>query len=435
MQPTAKVIVRHSGKCSDRARGLDWHRCNCRKSILVYDGKTRNKDGKLTNRTISAKTRSWSRAESFCQSWLDQFDPEKQELKRLRAEKERKETRIEEAVATFVADKIARLGDNGTVGMIRSLLGHVNPETKQVERGGHFFYWLDRQVPRPAFLSELTPAHLTAWRASWKFDDYTAAQRWGMVTDFFSFCERQGWVQDSPARKLQKLEYERGNRTAIFSDAQYEAVLSAVERYEPENVPDATRKGWKQRLTTFLELLRWSGMALIDAVQFRPELVDDKGVLRYRRQKTSRRTKLVATVPLPAHVVALLRSVPLERDSAGPDQPFRSKDFTPHSDTVRWRKRLFQLFALAGIKKVRTEVGRERPPHPHMLRDTFAVWNLRHGVSIFSLSKMLGHSNPTITAKAYAPFVRELEQAVIDEGRKAIAQVPKRRGKKVVSIA
>ncbi len=305
--------------------------------------------------------------------------------------------------------------------MIRSLLGHVDPDTKQVKRGGHLFSWLDKQVPRPVFVADLTPTHLTAWRASWQLDDYTAAQRWGIAKDFFNFCEHQEWIENSPAHKLKRLEYEKGNRTAYFSDAQYEAILKAVAGYEPENVPEATRKAWKQRLTAFLELLRWSGMALIDAVQFRPEMVDDTGVLRYRRQKTSRRTTLIAIVPLPDRVVALLRAVPLERDSLGAEQPFRMKDFTPHSDTVTWRKRLMKLFTLAGIKTVRNEVGKERPPHPHMLRDTFAVWNLRNGVSLFSVAKMMGHSNPTITAKAYAPFVREMEQAVISEGRRAIA--------------
>src|SRR5271155_514209 len=93
-------------------------------------------------------------------------------------------------------------------------------------------------------------------------------------------------------------------------------------------------------------LLRWSGMALMDAVQYRPELVDADGVLRYRRQKTAE----LATVQLPDHVVSLLRNVPLEADSIGKGQPFRMRDFTPHSDTVTWRKRLMKLFVQAELK-------------------------------------------------------------------------------------
>ena len=100
-------------------------------------------------------------------------------------------------------------------------------------------------------------------------------------------------------------------------------------------------------------------------------------------------------------------------------EPFRMKDFDAHNDTVTWRKRLQRLFTLAGITEVRNELGKARPPHPHMLRDTFAVWHLRHGVPLHAVSKMLGHGNPVTTAKAYLPYVKELEKATIAEARAA----------------
>src|SRR5579862_5319116 len=369
---TVTVVVRHAAACKDKDKGSDWRKCNCRKSVLTYDGGRQSR--------VSAKTRSWSQAEDFAQKLRDKWDPVKEELSRLKAEKERQQVTIEKAVALYTADMVVRLGDKGTVGMSRSLLGHVDPKTLEVTKPGHLFSWLEK-IPvatRPVSIAELTPALLTEWRGVWKFEDYTAAQRWGMVKSFFNFCVAQGWMNDNPARRLQRIDYEKGGRTAIFDDKQYDAILEAVTSYEPENVPTITRSVWQQRVTTFVELLRWSGMALIDAVQWRPALVDDEGVLRYRRQKTGE----LATVQLPEHVVALLRNVPLERDSVGPNQPFRMKDFAAHSDTVTWRKRLQRLFTLAGITQVRNELGKSRPPHPHMLRDTFAVWHLRHGVPL-----------------------------------------------------
>ncbi len=427
---TVKVQVRHSEQCKDRDKGVDWKRCRCPKILRVYEG-----GGSGDNRRIAAKTRSWEQAEKLAQQYRDSLDPLRQELNRLREEKETKQVRIEEAVALYIADMAARLGDNGTVSMARSLFGHVDPESKAVEKNGHLFNWLDTisTATRPAYIADLTPTHLTAWRAAWKFADYTGAQRWGMVRSFFNFCETQDWIQDSPARKLRRIDYEKGSRTAIFTDNQYTLILDAIANYEPENVPVATREAWQQRITTFVELLRWSGMSMIDAVQYRPELVDAEGVLRYRRQKT----RVLATVQLPEHVIALLRSVPLEQYSVSADQPFRMKDFTPHSDTVTWRKRLMKLFTLAGIEEVRNELGKSRPAHPHMLRDTFAVWNLRHSVPLHSAAKMLGHSNPTITAKAYLPWVKELEQSTIAEARKALAKATPTasKGQKVVRIS
>ena len=423
---TVKVQVRHAVDCKDRDKGVDWKRCKCPKILRVYEGR-----GSGSNRRVAVGTRSWEEAERKAQELRDSWDPTKVELARLKATHEAKQVTIERAVELYVADMKARNRAEGTVQMTRSLLGHVADEA--VTKNGHMFNWLTTIPPdkRPVHIADITTVHLTAWRASWKFEDYTAAQRWGMAKSFFNFCERQGWITDSPARKLGRVDYDKGGRTAIFTDEQYDQILETVATYEPENVPSATRTVWQQRITTFLELLRWSGMALIDAVQYRPELVGNDGVLRYRRQKTGE----LATVALPEHLIALLRGVPLERDSVGPDQPFRMKDFDPHSDTVTWRKRLQRLFALAGITEVRNELGKARPPHPHMLRDTFAVWNLRHGAPLHAVSKMLGHGNPLTTAKQYLPWVKELEDATVAAGRAALAAVkPKTTGRKVVNI-
>jgi integrase len=427
---TIKVFVRHSATCKDKKKGADWRQCHCPKSLLVYDSSVSTS----TNRRISAKTRSWEQAEKVAQNYRDSFDPEKQELKQLRAAKQAEQKRIEEAIAVYYSDMIARLGDNGTVRMARSLFGHINPVTMTVTINGHLFKWLNTlsAADRPIHIADITASHLTAWRASWKFGDYTGAQRWGMVCSFFNFCISQGWIDRSPSARLKPLLAGKGNRTAIFSDDQYAAILEAVAQYDPENVPALTRRVWQQRLTTFVELLRWSGMAMIDAVQYRPELIDSEGVLRYRRQKTGG----LATVVLPAHVIALLRSVPIEHDSVGTLMPFRMKHFTAHSDTVTWRKRLFVLFELAGIRDCRTERGNIRIPHPHMLRDTFAVWNLRHGASLHAVAKMLGHLSVKTTEKSYLPWILELEQAHIAEGRKVLeAGMPKTgKGGKVVKM-
>jgi len=416
MAVTVSVITRHAKGCKDRKKGSDWKKCNCRKAILVYEG-----GGSGKNRRISAKTRSWEKAEKAAQEIRDSFDPDKVELKRLRAAKEREQKSIVDAVALYIADLIARLGDNGTVAMARSLFGHVDPESKAIVKNGRLFDWLDKlpATERPTYIADFSPALVTAWRSAWDFQsDLTTSNRWTMVKGFFRFCESQGWIEDTPTRKLKAPSVRKGNRTAIFSDDQFAKILEAVVLYDPENTPEATRKAWRQRLATFVHLLRWSGMAIVDAALFRPDSVDAEGVLRYRRKKSGE----LAVVPLPQHLLQMLAEVPLERDSVGADQPFRSKRIALGSDSRKWEHRLTNLFALAGIEEVRTPMGTLRKPHPHMLRDTFAIWFLRKGTSVHTVSKMLGHANTKTTEKAYLPWVKELEQAHVADARRALGE-------------
>lgn len=419
---TARVVVRHGARCSCRRKGPEWRRCRCRKSLAIYESGA-------GSRYISAGTRSWEQAEKFRQQWLDARDPEKAELRRLRGERERQEKRIEEAVSLYITDLVTRLGDNGTVAMARSLLGRIDGNGA-VERDGHFFRWLGKQNPRPVFIGDIAPEHLVKWRASWKFGDQTARQRWGIVKAFFNFCVGQDWIAQSPARSIKPPKIDRGNRTGIFTDGQYDAILDATSRYEPsENVPEMTRKNWRRRLLAFVELLRWSGMNLGDAVQFRAPMVDDEGVLRYARQKNGQ----AAVVLLPPHVAALLRNIPPENGSHR-SYPFAVIGTNTKSDTRRWEHRLETLFDLAGVKTVTLANGKSRKPHARDLRHTFAVWNLRHGASVHTVARMLGHSTTRETERTYLPWVRELEQATIADARRALAKMPKPRIGRVVPI-
>jgi integrase len=403
---TVTVFVRHSKNCKDRHRGGSWRKCRCPKALLIYEGQ-----GSGKNRRVSARTRSWERAEHQAQELRDSWDPEKVELRRLRAEKEQQQVRLEEAVDLFLADQIARLGQNSTVQNSRSLFAHINPATKTVTRAGLLFRWVEKyNASRPAdrritYISDFTSTHLTEWRASWSCNsDVTNHQRWRRVKGFFNFCKARGWIDDNPTCGIANIKVAKGNRTAIFTDQQYAQILKAIPLHAPKNVPYVTRTAWQRRLMVFTELLRWSGMAPVNAVLYSPSLVDTKWVLTYRRQKSGE----LAIIPLPDHVRILLRDVPLERDSVGPEMPFRSRTSTLPSDTRKWAHRYDALFRLAGISEVRTD-HRTRKPHPYMFRDAFAVWYLTHGTSIFTVSRMLGHSKTQTTEKAYLPWVKEMQ--------------------------
>src|SRR5258708_2522096 len=66
---TVPVYTRHSSDCSKKGEP-QWRRCKCAKYFyLLRDGK---------NKTISAKTRSWEKAEQQAQEIRESWDPVKQ---------------------------------------------------------------------------------------------------------------------------------------------------------------------------------------------------------------------------------------------------------------------------------------------------------------------------------------------------------------------
>jgi hypothetical protein len=91
---TVSVYARHSAKCGKK-KDPRWKRCNCLKYIyLLRDGK---------NKTISAKTRSWKKAEDQAQEIRDSWDPVKQKLRELGELQRAKESG--EVTITYALDR------------------------------------------------------------------------------------------------------------------------------------------------------------------------------------------------------------------------------------------------------------------------------------------------------------------------------------------
>src|ERR1017187_5661067 len=73
---TITVFTRHSAGCSFKGK-REYKKCNCRKALYIYE------DGR--DRTISAKTRSWAKAELFAKSELAYRDPAQRKLREIEA--------------------------------------------------------------------------------------------------------------------------------------------------------------------------------------------------------------------------------------------------------------------------------------------------------------------------------------------------------------
>ena len=88
---TVSVYTRHSAGCSKTGEP-QWRRCGCAKYLYLL------KEG--TRKTISAKTRSWEKAEVKAQQIRDAWDPVKQKMREL---EEQQKARLAEEMSIEVA--------------------------------------------------------------------------------------------------------------------------------------------------------------------------------------------------------------------------------------------------------------------------------------------------------------------------------------------
>lgn len=416
--PTYDVISRHSADCPDKAKGETWVRCNCRKWIAVYD--PRIADPKKRQSRFSVKTRSATNAEKIAQGYRDKFDPDKvriaeQEaaLRAFQTEKESKTTTIAEAVARFLISKSTIDNIVGTtLDRYKALLGNPDPRTFEIKNKGKLFTWLEQQKPQPTQVSDLTRTVVEAFIGTWNLNaQWTKSTNFTALNAFFNYCTDHKWTQENPMKRIKRPKVDRGNRTGAFSDEQWLAVEAAAT--QATEVADLDKRQKAQRLLTFVQLLRWSGMALVDATQFSTDLIH-KGVLTYKRQKT----KKTASTKLPEHVLELLRTVPPVNGT--PEQPFRNHSITLKANEHNWWRQLTDLYEIAGIGQIKTDVGNFRNPGAHTFRDTFAIGLICTRVPIVNVARALGDTIKMVEDH-YMPWIEKMKDVQAEETNRAIA--------------
>ncbi|HXJ88890.1 MAG TPA: tyrosine-type recombinase/integrase [Candidatus Binatia bacterium] len=369
----------------------------------------------------AAKTPSLAEAKRVALDILDSFDPDQRELAQMRAEKTKKNVvpLIDDVLVEYYEELVSLDRAKGYIDVVKSLFGTRDAKTGRIT--GNLYRFLDREnqakplAERIERIDQLTPALLKKWRASWTYNDLTRAQRWGMIRNFFRFVQEHGLLPTNPAFAIRTTDVEKGNRCGYFTEEQYRKILEACDLYAPDNVPLETKRALPARMRAIIELMRWGGLAIVDATLFRQDWIDDEDVLRYKRQKSKKH----AVVQLPERIVKLLRSVPLEHGIMSEEQPFLFAHEDLESSTANWRRRILAICELGGITEIRTEVG-TRAPHPHMFRDTFAIWHLTHGTRLEHVSKMLGHATTTITERHYLPWIRERETLILADARNTL---------------
>jgi integrase/recombinase XerD len=159
-----------------------------------------------------------------------------------------------------------------------------------------------------------------------------------------------------------------------------------------------------KRMHALVNLMRWSGLSIRDAVTLERSRLDC-GLVELYRAKTG----TPVTVAIPPDIANELHGLsPVDMNKRYFFWNGRGK-----VETVvgHYHAKFAKLFAKAALREPDNSLKKVRP---HMLRDTFSVNLLLVGVLLHDVSLLLGHSSVKTTERHYSPFVMARRESLID---------------------
>ena len=214
---------------------------------------------------------------------------------------------------------------------------------------------------------------------------------------FFEWAVVFEYLSRNPFDKLDAIQVKQVP-TLPLSKQDFQRLLDNVHAVQARD---------RTTLTCAILLMRWSGLAIIDAsCLLKSRLLPGSNQLQTYRQKTEG----FVSVTLPNFVADLLRMQSCEH----PDYFFWDKNKRNRRSQVHWfETRLRKIYDKAGI----------RPRGAHRFRDTFAVEYLDNGGDMETLARFLGHSTSATTRLHYNPWDKSRQKVLDDDMRRShIAQ-------------
>ncbi len=190
-------------------------------------------------------------------------------------------------------------------------------------------------------LRQLDVEALRTFRATWKDGATYATKNLERLRAFFRFCHEAGWIKTNPAVAV-KPPQMTSKPTLPFSQEEMKRILKACDRY----------RGNKQRMRSFILVMRYSGLRIGDAISLRRDQLKGNNLLLYT-QKAGQ----PVYVPLPDSVVEALEKV------GEGNERFSWSGKNLRSAVANWSRYLARVFDLAGVAN----------GHSHRFRDTFAT--------------------------------------------------------------
>lgn len=184
---------------------------------------------------------------------------------------------------------------------------------------------------------------------------------------------KRGKGSPIPQKKQKKIEYLKLDELRILQNTPYRS----------------------ESIKNYFLFACFTGLRESDLLKLKWSDIKD-GALTYTQKKQG--DSKTHYLPLSKQAIELLKAIRIDQDSTN----FKESAFVfAHNNSKR--------AVLWNLKKWAKKAKLDKNIHMHVGRHTFATLALTHGVSLYTVSKMLGHSSIAIT-QVYAEIIDEVKQ-------------------------
>jgi integrase/recombinase XerD len=195
---------------------------------------------------------------------------------------------------------------------------------------------------------------------------------------FLRWCFKENLIDEPIHEKFKPMKTEVDNIES-FTPTEMKAIMNAFDT--------TTYVGFRDKVMTMVMLD--SMVRISELLSMKRSRVDLKaGIIELEALNTKTRKR--REVPISAKTAKALSEYMKESEDFGEDTLFLTYDGRP-IDSHTWRRRLKEIGQIAGIKGKRVS--------PHTFRHTGALFYIMNGGDPFSLQKILGHSDMSMTRR------------------------------------
>jgi site-specific recombinase XerD len=314
---------------------------------------------------------------------------------------------LAEAITKFFAELRSRGAAEGTIKPFRKFLGG-SPNRHKLDLSKVSPTIVEFAERKGAVhLAECSTDFLRQYRQSWRLNTTAAGKQTERLKSFFNFCVTNKWIAENPASALKPPVGSDADVPVIpFTREQFAAIIKAC--------------GANEYLKTFILVMRYSGLATVDAVKLTPDRLEGNH-LRLRRIKTKGWVKVL----MPDVIADRLRALPLQPCGYW----FWNKTHSEakhETATGNMRRMLRPIFGPKGANvalkdeegnPIKDRHGKQKYGHPYQLRHTFVKDQLENGARLERIAELLGNTYK-IVEKHYSAWVND-RQKILDETVKA----------------